>query len=269
MKAWRCRIYALGIGLLPLAAWPAANVWDAALHRRGDLTGWLLCSVVGALGLFGVRRRIPVLRLGRASTWVAAHLALGWVALLLFFVHAEVRLPDGALEIALAGAFAIAMSSGFLGWALTRFVPKRLAAAREEVLFERIPALREEIRGEVERLVLAEATEGSGRAIADLYEKRLLPFLSGPRHVWQHWLDLEGHQLRLASEIASLERYASARERVALRGIARLIGEKHELDFHYAHQLLLRAWPLLHIPAVVALALAALVHVAAIYAIRG
>jgi hypothetical protein len=247
--------------LAPFLLWPLSATWDASLRDPARPTGWLLLAFVVGLALFGIRRRVPVLRLGSARAWLRLHLALGWSAVVAFLFHAGATPPDGVLDLALYLLFLVVALSGAVGLAFDRLLPVRLAAAAgEQVLFERIPAMRETLRREVEREVLACVEEGQGRALANFYTARLLPWFAGPRHVIEHWLDLERSRNALLSDIRALGRYASPREREALLRIAANVERKDALDFRHSQHLLLRSWLLVHAPASWALILAGGLH---------
>jgi len=254
----------------PFLLWPLAALWQASLRNPAHPTGWVLLAIVVALALFGLRKRVPVLRLGSAQAWLRLHLALGWAAAVAFLLHAGPTPPAGAIEALLYWLFVAVALSGVVGIAFSRLLPMRLAAAPgEEVLFERIPALREALRREVEEEVLACVEEGQGRALAGFYTVRLLPWFSGPRHVLEHCLDLERSLGMLLDEVSALERYASPRERDALVRIADRVERKDALDFRYAQHLLLRAWLLVHAPITWALLAAAGLHAALSLLFRG
>ena len=51
--------------------------------------------------------------------------------------------------------------------------------------------------------------------------------------------------------------------------IARLVREKDGLDYHHAHQLLLKIWLFVHIPLTYSLLLFILVHVVVVFAFFG
>jgi len=219
-----------------------------------------LC-LVAALALFGARKRVPVVRLGSASSWLSMHLTLGWAVVVAFLFHAGGAPPRGILDLTLYWLFAVAAVSGIVGFAFELLLPVRLAVAGgDEIPFERIPAQRERLRREVEEEILACAGEGQGRALADFYQARLLPWFSGPSQLVEHWLDLERTQRALLIGLGALERYASPREREALDRIAARIEKKDALDFRHAQHLLLRSWLLVHVPVTWALIAAGALH---------
>ena len=43
-------------------------------------TGWLLLALVLGLTFFNARKKLPFLPLLSASTWLQAHIYLGWLA---------------------------------------------------------------------------------------------------------------------------------------------------------------------------------------------
>jgi len=263
------RLLVAGLVALPLAVGLSVAVRDAQLRSGAYVSGaWLLALVVG-LALLGARKKIPVLPLGSARAWMRLHLWGGLSAVALFGVHVGWRVPNGALECALAALFVAVAGSGFVGLALSRLLPVRLTTRGEAPLFERIPAERAALGREVADLALGAASAGGASLLADLYERRLLHYFSGPRHVLAHWMDLESPRRRIVAEVEALERYASPPERETLAEIVERLQRKDDLDFQHAQLLLLKYWLFVHVPLTWALLLVAAVHVLLTLGFRG
>jgi len=147
-----------------------------------------------------------------------------------------------------------------VGLALSRWVPARLAVHGENVIFERIPALRAKVKQEVEALALASVPETHSTTIADFYEQRLRAYFERPRHLWSHLLGYSKPLHALLSQVDALDRYLNADERKLMVAITELIRLKENLDFQLAAQGLLKLWLFVHIPLTYSLILVGLLH---------
>ena len=166
-RTWR-RVRHAGLAVaVALAA--GAGLWAYGLRLRptATLSGWLLAATVVLLALFGVRKRLPAVPLGRASTWLRFHVDVGVVSVAVFVMHAWYKpdagfqAPNGALEILLASAYVVTAGSGVLGLALSRKLAPRLTEGGDELLFDRLPIYRRDLRERAEALVVD--SRGGGR----------------------------------------------------------------------------------------------------------
>ena len=66
-----------------------------------------------------------------------------------------------------------------------------------------------------------------------------------------------------------LRRYLNQQENEYAERLRDLVNKKDELDFHYALNLALKAWLLVHVPASYSLFILAALHVVAVYAFSG
>lgn len=244
-------------------------VYDASLYRGPFFTGWVLLAVMGFLALFHLRKKITVLPLGSASTWAQLHIYAGWLVILLFAEHVGWRLPNGGLEITLFVLFTIVVLSGIVGLMLSRNLPPRLTRRGEEVIFERIPAFIAKLRDEVEDLVLESAQETNSSTISDFYLRHLSRFFSGPRNRLLHLFASERARFRLMNEIDNMQRYLNSRESDYADRLRGLVNKKDELDFHYALNLTLKAWLMIHVPLTYSLLILAALHLVVVYAFGG
>jgi hypothetical protein len=208
VSRWLERLLIGALIALPFAVAFELALRDAQLRSRADLSGWWLLALVLGLSLLGARKKLPVIPLGSARAWVRLHTWGGLAAIGLFGLHVDWRVPSGVLECALAGFFVLVAASGLLGLLLSRLLPMRLATRGQALLFERIPAARAALRREVADLVVGSVEAGGANLLVDFYERRLLHFFSGPRHLLAHWMDLESPRSRILAEIDALERYA-------------------------------------------------------------
>lgn len=77
------------------------------------------------LVLLSVKRKAPTLRIGRAQTWLRAHIWLGALLPLLVALHAGFRV-GGQLTVGLCALLGIVTVSGLLGLLLQQLVPRLL-----------------------------------------------------------------------------------------------------------------------------------------------
>ena len=231
-----------------------------ALRPAAIWSGLALMAVLLVLTLFNARKKLPFLPLLRAAAWLRFHSYAGWFSVVLFLLHIEFRVPNGQLEVLLAVLFVAVSVSGIAGLILSRTLPPRLTRHGEEVIFERIAALRSELRGRVEKLVVHSIAETESSTLADYYTTRLWNFFDGPRDRWWHVLGSDHPLHARLAHLAELDRYFNDKERAAAAILADCIRAKDNLDFNSACQGLLKGWLFVHIPLTYSLLLVAAVH---------
>jgi hypothetical protein len=187
----------------------------------------------------------------------------------LFTVHISYRVPSGWFQGILACLYVLVMLSGFFGLFVSRALPKRLAARGGEVLFERIPAIRRDLRERAEALALKSISEVKSATIADFYARELRDFFERQKNIGRHLLEVSSPLNRLLSRIKDLNRYLNEQERAMLDQLVVLVRQKDGLDYHYALQLVLKAWLFVHIPLTYSLLVFTLVHVVLVFAFSG
>ena len=152
-------------------------VYDVALYDTAFLSGWFLLGSVVFLSLYSARKKITMLPIGAGSAWLQVHIYVGLVSVVLFVLHAGWRVPDGWFEAVIAMVFVLVAGSGIIGIVLSRTIPKRLTGRGEEVIFERIPIYRANLRDEAEAVVLDATRETKSSTVRDFYIEKLAPFL--------------------------------------------------------------------------------------------
>lgn len=266
---WRRALVVVLLLVLVFVVVLADRVLATSLRNDAFDTGWLLLGLIAALAVYGVRKRMSVLPAGAASGWLEFHTLGGIFALAVFIIHVKARLPSGPLETALAGVFTCAALSGVLGLLLSRVLPRRLATRGEEVLYERIPIFREDIRRTVEALVERSVAETASDTIATFYLDRLAAFFARPRNTIAHLLQSQRPVKRLLEETAALDRYLNAAERSIFAEIVAAIRTKDDLDYQYAVQSALKLWLFVHLPLAAALLVVVPFHILLVHAFRG
>ena len=248
------------LAVLGLAYWAFDRALKIGLRQAEVVSGISLLALVVFLALFNMRKKLPFLPLFKVSTWLQCHVYAGWLSLALFFIHVGWRVPTGGLEIVLASVFLAVAISGVAGLALSRWIPPRLTLHGENIIFERIPALRRSVQKEVEDLVIGSVGATASSTIADFYEGTLRSFFERPRALLPH---LIGHTRLLHGVLAridALDRYLNDEERKIMVQIAELARVKDNLDFQLAAQGLLKLWLFVHVPLTGVLIIVAVVH---------
>ena len=229
------------------------------------LSGLVLFALLCLLMLFGVRKRLPTLPLLPASLWLKAHTYVGLLALVVFFAHNGLSIPFGTLEQCLAAFFLCTGLSGIIGLILSRIIPARLTAAGENLNFERIPVLCQQLRKEVEALVLESAEATSSTTIADFYQANLSTYFSKPLFLLGTWLERKSKRVNLIERLEGLTRYLNAEEEKIAEELIGMIATKQNLDAQWSLQGVLKLWLFVHIPLSFGLFVLALAHIALVW----
>jgi len=233
------------IALSGLAAW---KHWrSGGLHATSFETGYLLFAAICFLGLYNLRKKLPVLPWTTSAAWLQAHLYVGLSTAVLLGLHMDWRLPDGLLESTLAGLFVATWTSGVIGLFWTRTLPRKLARVSEEVIYERIPLLRTQLCDRAQQAVLDTVRTSGVTTLGDFYSRRLHPFFEKPRG-WQYQLRPNNRvRRRLLDELTEVNRYLSQPERETCEQLFALVRRRDDLDYHAALQWRLKAWLFVHI----------------------
>jgi hypothetical protein len=140
----------------------------------GSAVGLIYGSVGYALmlfaGLLGLRKKFPIMRVGRTTTWMRGHLWLGLLSFPLILFHAAFSLGAGALTRALMVLFIIVVVSGLLGAVLQHFIPRLMTERVQlETIYEQIDSVRGQLLEEAEKIVadLSSALEGDLSSIGE------------------------------------------------------------------------------------------------------
>jgi hypothetical protein len=221
------------------------------------------------LALYNVRKKLPLLPLGSSSAWLQWHLYVGIGSIGLFALHAGVRWPTGVLNSTLATAYIATVGSGLIGLFLTRTIPRQLSRVGEEVIYERIPALRLQVRAQAGEAVLQSVTASGATTLANFYVNRLFDFFHRPRGAGYFIRPTTARRRSLMSELTAVRRYLTDQEQAACERLFALLRRKDDLDFHEARQRLLKGWLFVHIGLTYGLIVLALLHGLLALAFRG
>jgi len=199
-------------------------------------------------GFLGVRKKFPVLRIGRAQTWMRGHLWLGLVSFPLILFHGGFAWR-GSLTAVLMLLFFIVVISGLFGAALQHYLPRMIISeVPMETIYEEIPHVRQQLRDEADQLVEAAAqidVEYEDKArFREVYQSKIRPVLDQP-----------------PAELFAPLRFAFPEPlHATLDDLENICEEQRQLNrqsrlYHWLH-----AWLLVHVPLSIALLVLGGVH---------
>lgn len=243
------------------------NMKFRALPNYAYLTGWALLGGMFVLTIYNVRKKLPFLPLGKSESWLQLHIYLGFFTTLLFLIHLNFRLPHGWFEMTLAWLFVLVSGSGMVGLFFSRVLPRRLATRGGEVIFEKIPGLRHQLKTSAETISLG--ADATSPVIAEFYTKQLATFFSGPKNTWLHLVESRRPVNALLAPLEDLRRFANAGEREKIEKLSALVRQKDGLDYHRALQLALKLWLFVHIPLTYGLLIFTALHIVLAFGFSG
>jgi hypothetical protein len=257
----------LVVALLGMFLWLRAQ--KSNLDSSAFGTGYLLLAAIFFLALYNVRKKLPALPLGNSASWMQWHIYVGVGTVGLFALHARTAWPSGYLDGCLAFAYASTVASGVLGLYLTRTIPAQLARVSDEIVYERIPAFRRQVRIDADGVVLEAVAASGATTLADFYAARLFGFFRRPRG-WRYVMRPTSALRRtLMREMQDLRRYLSEPELASSERLFALVRRKDDLDFHDARQKILKLWLFAHIGLTYALVILAVLHGVLVHAFHG
>ena len=267
----------------------------------GTATGLIYGSVASVCmlfaGLLGARKQVPVWRIGRAQTWMRAHLWLGSVSFPLILFHSGFHFGVG-LTRALMWLFVIVFVSGIVGAMLQHFMP-RLTTERIplETIYEQIGRVRSQLVAEAQIVIdevsaalagnVSQATaqqraasasagtmggvtvasglqvdEGASVQLQEFFRRQMQPYIAQRGSKGMQLADRNRSQ----SMFQQLRVLLPPNLHPAIEDLENICEEKRELDQQTYYHRILHGWLLVHIPASYALLLLGAVH--AVMALR-
>jgi len=222
--------------------------------------------------LLGVRKKVRTWRIGKAESWMRAHIWLSILTIPLVLFHCGFH-SGSMLTTGLLILYAVVMLSGFYGLALQQIIPRQMAdTLPREVIYEQIPFLQKELvesaitlRKELEErepaaarqeraptlggtgLVSAEdhTAEEARATMQEMLVNSVLPYLRARK----------GTRLRLGREQVSDEIFRMLRASVGVENEGRVDAMqgwcdlRRQLDLQTTMQHWLHYWLLVHVPA--------------------
>ena len=173
------------------------------------------------------------------------------------------------LETTLYCLFVGVASSGLYGLYITRTIPKKITKLREQVTWERIPALRIAVQREAHTVVVGLLRESPAPTVADFYKKRLLQYFGLPRGLLYYVRPTSGFRNQIQNEMSDLRRYYSPAEIETDKQLRRLVDQRDDLDYHDALQRKLKLWLFVHIFLTYGLVFLAVFHTIMAHAFHG
>lgn len=255
----RLRNFALTlVGLGGITAWVQ---WRQSLLRPTSFdTGYLLLGALVFLALYNLRKKLPISVWTTSAGWLQAHIYVGLSTAIVFGLHVGWRIPDGIFESILFGLYAATFLSGLIGLYWTRTLPPKLARVSEEVIYERIPKLRNNICERAQQVVLETVRSTATTTLGEFYSSKLHYFFERPCG-WKYMLRPSNRLRRqMLSELTEVSRYLSKPEQESCEELFSLIRKRDDLDYQQALQWRLKVWLFVHIGLTYPLLLAASFH---------
>lgn len=236
--------------------WLRQRLGHAAYFSGGTL---LACLVL--LILVAVRKRLVMLPLLSVSTWVQIHIYTGLFALAAYALHVPRLVAGGVFEGGLSLLFLAVSLSGLYGWFVSRTAPRKLTAVPGDYRFERIGWHRQRLADAAAALLDGLESSLASPVLLSFYRNSLQPYFSARPPLAYLAVPNGGRRRRLLSGLGELDRYLSDETRGLAGQLAALVRTRDELDFHFALQLRLRLWVVLHSLLSTALLVWSFVHV--------
>lgn len=265
----RRRIIASSLTLLAVISTVVAV--QSVANRLGDAstaTGWTLLVATAGLYLLSLRKKLIQHRLGSVSAWLQMHTYMGSFASIVFLMHIGWPIR-GWFEIALATCFAIVAVTGIVLTYMSRALPKRLSAIKQDFRLELIPALRLSVTKDAHELAIHSASFGEGATLVEFYQRRLLPFFLSRRSWFYRFVPTGFTRRQLLRELHDLDRYLAEQGLQSRMQLAMMVQTKDDLDYHYALQTRLRTLFVMHIALTWSLAVMIAIHVVLVYRFQG
>jgi len=241
------------------------SAYDGALGDSQFLDGWLLCGGILMQLAFHFRKKQPRLAIGAASTWMQAHISIGFVVVIIFLFHTAGTLPDSLFEWMLWTAFMLVASSGFIGLYLSRVIPTGLSKKCEQVPYDAIPAARKQLAHAADELAMSASHLSGSQPIAEFYVETLFDFFKQPANIAAHLKNSNRPLTRICEQLDGYNRYLDEPGQEHLNSLRALVIRKNELDHQFAQKRLLRAWLFVHVPATYSLIIFSILHIIVIY----
>ena len=266
---WKLSARALYLGIVTLVLLGIliiiVRISQTTLRKPAFASGWFLFGVMVFLAAYNGRKKLAMIPLGKASTWLQLHVIGGFFALLVFWSHTGELWPRGGYERVLALLFYLVSLSGIFGWLLQMYFPHLMTDSGVEVIYERIPAELANLREQAEAIVLNCTTETGSPTLARHYVERVDWFLRQPRFFLFNAIGSEKARMWRRQQHAHVLRYLNSREQKFLNELTEIIDYKLELDVQYAAQTIMKRWLFLHVPLAMALMLMAVWHVIVVH----
>ena len=255
--------------------------------RGGTIMGIIYGSVgFGFMlfaGLLSLRKKFPVWRMGRTSTWMRGHLWLGLISYPLIFFHSAFSFGKGTLTWWMMLLFTIVILSGILGAVLQHYMPKMMTQqVPYETIYAEIPRIRGQLLDEADikvaevtgvtmsDTVMAAAGTSSGGVLVTMVQmeddvrNELTKFYDDEM---RPYIEHEGHNnFPIADRTTSAALFVSLKTRLpevihpVVTDLESICEEKRELDHQLRMHRFMHGWLFIHVPLSLALLLMGAFH---------
>ena len=223
------------------------------LKDSNILTGYVSLAVMCLLAVFNTRKKLSMLPIINARTWLVFHVVFGFAMIAVYAIHTQTLWPSGLYEQILACLFYLVSISGIAGYTLSRIVPRRLRHTGGEIIYARIPNEIYQIR-EASKKHISSALEQSGNeTLSREYQESLAWFLAKPRFILSHISGSGRPSAWVENKAVSLEPFLSDSEKKEFNKVLELMRYKNQIDAHYANQKMMKVWLFFHLPVAVGL----------------
>jgi hypothetical protein len=251
--------------------------WRSGGTPLGLALGVLALGLMVFAALLGLRKRFPIWRIGRTTTWMRAHLWLGFLALPVALLHAAFH-ARGPLTIALMALTVLVVVSGLIGAWLQHTLPvKMMREVQFETIYDQIERIRgnllreaDETAGKLEDTLAPGPGIGSTVTLTMLTLPELQPeiaeFHSFYREEVREFIGVERPRVKLSDRVWSEKEFARLRRLLPpeaapiVVSVEEICEEKRQLDRQVLLHRALHGWLLCHIPLSAALILLVCIH---------
>lgn len=156
----------------------------------GSAVGLMYGSIGSAMmlfaGLLGARKKFPTWRVGRGTSWMRAHLWIGFLSFPFILLHAGFRMGGGPLTRTLMALFVVVFLSGIFGAILQHFIPQFMTQrVPMETIYEQIDRVLEQLVQEAGLITADVGAALEQEMIQAEDEEKLAPVASGGRKAGQ------------------------------------------------------------------------------------
>lgn len=245
--------------LIGYAVVSSTAVWQPG--RAGGLTAGIAATMLFVLSTaYAARRRLCIGPLRTAHAWLQLHIYGSVLAIVLVFLHMDLRVPAGAFGWALFVTTLAMTLTGLIGVVLQKTLPVVLARDLQlEVIYERIPELVAKLASEAD-----DVTKGASDTLAQVYAVDVKPMLATVTPQWAYVLDPRAGRDRRLEPLTRVAPYVDGGDQARLASLRAIVNEKLDLDAHATLQRVLRRWVAYHVPPAILLMGLLAVHIFAV-----
>ena len=229
----------------------------------------LAYGVAGTIVIFilmalGVRKRWYSSGLGTLQGWTSAHVYLGLLTLLLIPMHAGFKFRFDVHTLAFALLFLVVIS-GIVGIVLYRTVPPRLTKFEQTIQADKVDAELNRLLAEM-RMLSRDKSDSFVRVYQEEASRLMKHTHRGWRVLWSPRADPLAAR---GQELSRTVKQIPAPEHEDFQKLSRLIMQSVQLEGTLTEQMRLRnamqAWLYLHVPLSLAMMIAIVIHLVAVF----